>query len=284
MRRISLTIISALIFLFPGYSQDANDVKAVLLWKSDKVFDIPESVLLDKENNVLYVSNINGNPTDLDENGYISKMTPNGRVLIKKWTSGLNAPKGMGKFGNVLYVTDINRLVEIDIPSGRILKYIPVENSKFLNDIAIDDAGNVYISDMQDQVIYKYDGQSVSEWMRDNVLINPNGLYERNGTLYIGVNGRILKADLKNGGYKILVEETGSIDGLNMDKEGNFIISDWRGKVQYVTLPGQMITLFDTSSDRINAADIFLDVENSILYVPTFVDGRVMAYRIGVLN
>ena len=280
MRKTSLTIISALIFLLTGYAQNASNVKADLLWKSEKVFDIPESVYYDKENNVLYVSNINGNPIDQDDNGYISKMSVDGEMLIKKWVTGLHAPKGMGKFGNVLYVTDINRLVEIDVPSGKILQYIPVKNSKFLNDIAIDDAGNVHFSDMQDQVVYKYDGTNVTKWMKDDVLISPNGLYERNGTLFIGVNDRIIKSDLKNGGYKTIAEGTGNIDGLNMDKAGNFIISDWRGKVQYVILPGEMKTLFDTSSERINAADIFLDVENSILYVPTFVDGRVMAYRI----
>lgn len=280
MKRIYLMIMAALMLSTMGYTQSNGNVKAVLLWKTDQVFEIPESVFADTDNNMLYVSCINGNPTDEDGNGYISRLSPEGKLILKKWVTGLNAPKGMGKFGNILYVTDINRLVEIDIPSGRILKVIPVENSKFLNDIAIDQDGMVYFSDMQDQIIYKYDGTVVSTWMEDDILVNPNGLYTRNGMLYIGVNGRILKDDILNGGYKILAEETGSIDGLNMDEAGNFIISDWRGKVQYIIPPDGAFTLFNTSSERINAADIFLDIKNSILYVPTFVDGRVMAYRI----
>ena len=44
-------------------------------------FKAPESALLDEARGVLYVSNVNGNPTDKDGNGYISKLSPDGTVI-----------------------------------------------------------------------------------------------------------------------------------------------------------------------------------------------------------
>ena len=56
-------------------------------------FNNPESIVKDDANNVIYVSNVNGNPTDKDNNGYISKVSLDGKILTQKWIEGLNGPK-----------------------------------------------------------------------------------------------------------------------------------------------------------------------------------------------
>ena len=79
----------------------------------------PESVLFDKKNNVVYISNINGDPLKLDKNGYISKIGVDGQILDKKWITGLDAPKGMTIFNDHLFIADVNKIWKIKISSKK---------------------------------------------------------------------------------------------------------------------------------------------------------------------
>ena len=79
----------------------------------------PESVLFDKINNVIYISNINGDPLKLDKNGYISKISVDGQILDKKWITGLDAPKGMAIFNDHLFIADLNKIWKIKISNKK---------------------------------------------------------------------------------------------------------------------------------------------------------------------
>src|SRR5687767_8731714 len=50
-------------------------------------FATPESVLYDQAGDVYLVSNINGQPLDKDDNGFISRIAPDGSATIK-WIDG----------------------------------------------------------------------------------------------------------------------------------------------------------------------------------------------------
>ena len=67
-----------------------------LKWETDPTLTTCESVLYDQERDVLYVSNINGQPDGKDGNGFISKLNLDGKVTELEWVKGLNAPKGLG--------------------------------------------------------------------------------------------------------------------------------------------------------------------------------------------
>src|SRR5450432_966827 len=73
----------------------------------------PESVLYDEAADRYLVSNINGKPTDIDDNGYITELSPDGKVTKQKFIAGgvnkvkLDAPKGLGLSGGILYVSDV---------------------------------------------------------------------------------------------------------------------------------------------------------------------------------
>ena len=54
------------------------------VWESDTLLRTPESVLIDRERNVLYVSNVNLNPWEKDGNGFISKMDMDGKITSLK--------------------------------------------------------------------------------------------------------------------------------------------------------------------------------------------------------
>jgi len=283
MKRINFLLCIAMISAITvsmAQGDSTTGMKAVKKWESNEVFHIPESVFFDREMEVLYVSNIDGSPVVKDENGFISKLSTDGKVLDLRWVTGMNAPKGIGKHKGKLFVTDIDQLVAIDVAKGEILHKYDAEGAIFLNDIAIDKAGTVYASDLTGNAIYRFKDGKMKKWLEHDELVYPNGLCFLQGKLYVGCRDKILEIDPGSQEIKILARETGGIDGLNIDEKGNFIISDFYGKVQCITPAGEKLILFDTSFETINAADIYYEQSNHTLYVPTFRDCRIMAYDI----
>ncbi|MDQ4139111.1 MAG: hypothetical protein M3142_01170 [Bacteroidota bacterium] len=131
----------------PMATSNLEKVSLVKKWETEPILNIPESVLYDKNENVLYVSSINGEPSAQDGNGFISKVSTNGQVTELNWITGLDAPKGMGLVGNLLYIADLTKVVVVDTKTGQKVKEINPTEAQFLNDITVDAQGNVYVSD-----------------------------------------------------------------------------------------------------------------------------------------
>ena len=196
----SLGILFLTIIIISAYSQEKDifiSDKLEKKWETPSDFKVPESVCFDPVNQVLYVSNINGKPTEKDGNGFISIVSLEGEIIELEWISGLHAPKGMGIFGGKLYVTDIDRVAEIDIGSGSIVKFYDFPGSQFLNDIDIDQKGAVYISDMRATSIYRIYNGKQELWLDDEILTGPNGLFVEGEVLLIGCK-KIVRADIKD--------------------------------------------------------------------------------------
>jgi len=119
----------------------------------DVGFMTPESVQYEPTGDVYLVSNINGGPLDKDDNGFISKLSPEGKVLELKWIDGgskdvdLNAPKGFGISAGKLFVADIDVIRTFDLATGKPLAQIKVPGASFLNDVTVAADGTVYVSD-----------------------------------------------------------------------------------------------------------------------------------------
>ena len=145
------------------------------LWSTEG-FSNPESALYDSARDIIYVSNVDGAPTDKDGAGHISLLTKDGEMHEANWVTGLNAPKGLVQHENLLYVSDIDQLVAINVDTGKIDSKWIAEGAKFLNDLAVDDKGRVYVSDMLTDSIYQLDGDNLSLWLQDSALQHPNGL------------------------------------------------------------------------------------------------------------
>jgi len=280
LRLLFLLLVTTLWNVVYSQSDLTENNKLIKVWETPPVLITSESVCYDSDRNILYVSCINGNPVDKDNSGFIAKVDLQGNVIDDKWVTGLDAPKGMGIYKGKLYVTDIDNVVEIDIPTGKITKKYTVDGAKFLNDIAIGPQGSVYISDMATNKIIVIGKDKVAETFVDAKAIkNPNGLLIEGEKLLVGTDDGIYRIRLDNGRHLRIISIEGGIDGLKSDGEGNYIISDWKGKVQLVNPDNKPVILFDTSDLGINAADLEYIPSEKLLLIPTFGDNRVSAFR-----
>ena len=261
-------------------STNAQKVTVQKLWATDTILKVPESVLVDDKENCLWVSNIDGLANGKDGKGSISKLSKTGMPIHLDWITGLNAPKGMAKFKQDLYVADLTELVVIDIKKGIIKNKIKVEGSVFLNDVTINKNGAVFISDSRTGKVHRYENNMVTIEVEN--LQGPNGLLSIDDQLLILDRGSLLS--LTPGGTisKIMDGMDPSTDGIEKVAPNQYIVSCWNGIVYFVAAGAQKITLFDTRSEKINSADIGYDAKNKIIYVPTFLKNSVVAYQLQI--
>ncbi len=116
-------------------------------------FSTPESVLHDSTQDIYFVSNINGSPTAKDNNGFISRLRPDGAIENLKFIEGgragvtLNAPKGLAVLGDTLWVADIDMVRAFNARTGALVDSVKLDSAVFLNDVAIAPTGAIYITD-----------------------------------------------------------------------------------------------------------------------------------------
>ncbi len=253
------------------------------LWDTEKTLTTCESVLYDKTNNLLYVSCINGVPLDKkDGDGYIAKVGLDGKIIQLKWATGLSAPKGMGLTGNTLYVTDIDRLVAIDITSGKIAKTWDVKGSSFLNDVAIADDGTVYFTDSNTSSVYTLQyGEVVPFVDNDATLGGTNGVYVDGPSLFLaGTNsGIVWRMDIKTRQVQQVASGIGAGDGLEKYKTG-WLVSNWNGAVSYIGSDGDVMEILNSEEAKLNCADIKVIEDKNLLLIPTFFGNMVSAYEL----
>jgi hypothetical protein len=263
---------------FVGIVILGNAQKAVKIWETPATLEVPESVLFD--DSVIYVSNVKGSPTEKDSNGYISRLTPNGDIIAQHWVTGLHAPKGMAVYGNLLYVSDIDRIAVIDRKKGKIERFIEIPGSIFLNDVTNDSQGNIAVSDMMDNAIYLIRNNQPELLIKNEELKRVNGLYWEEETLYAGTSNIIYRVDVAKKTLQKYTVGTGGIDGLERFAPNKFIISDWTGKVQVVSTDKAPVEVLNLASEKYNAADIDYCVKTKTIFIPTFFGNSVAVYRI----
>jgi sugar lactone lactonase YvrE len=261
------------------------------VWETEG-FSGPESTLYDAKRQLIFVSNVDGQPIEKDGKGSISLLSPSGKMINAVWQSGLNAPKGLAMVGDQLYVADINRLLVFNVMNGqRVAEYLAPE-AKFLNDVAADSAGRVYVSDMLDNAIYRLGDGAFSLWLKDDALQYPNGLLVEKGRLVVGawgvmtdgfatdVPGHLKTVDLKT---KIIAslgsgEAIGNLDGVESDGKGNYFVSDWfRGGLFRIKTSGEAERLLTLEQ---GSADIGVIPAKNLVLVPMMKNGTVRAYKI----
>lgn len=251
----------------------------VLKWESDSTLKVPESVLFDKENQILYVSNVDGqNPWEADGKGSIGKVGLDGKVIAAEWVSGLQGPKGMGKFNGKLYVADLGNIVVIDIAGGKIEKSIPVEGATGLNDISIDPKGVIYVTEMLSKKLYKVENEKV-ELVLEN-LKKPNGILAHGDELYLLDDGGFYKVNTDKTLTLIADGMEGGTDGIENIEGNDFIVSCWEGALWHVNTDGTKNLLMDTRAEKKSTADIGFDPATKTVYVPTFFRNTVVAYEV----
>ncbi|WP_017730629.1 SMP-30/gluconolactonase/LRE family protein [Nafulsella turpanensis] len=258
------------------------EVSLEQVWATDAVLEVPESVLYNPEEEVLYVSNIVGEPTVEDGAGYISKISLDGEIIEKEWVSGLDAPKGMAILDGKLYVSDINELVEIDIAAGEILNRYAVEDASFLNDVIATADQKILFTDSDRGTVHQFADGVIDLWYGPEADERPNGLYAEEDRVLMATSGTgVFKEVTERGEGEVLAEGIGAGDGIAAVNENAYLVSNWQGEVYYVVEGIEGVEkILDTKEQKINAADIEFVRERDLLLVPTFFDNRVVAYKL----
>ena len=263
----------------------------VVLWETTGL-KTPESALPVPAEGFAYVSNVAGNPTDKDGNGFISKVSlADGKIIALEWAKGLDAPKGLALAGGKLYASDIDKLVEIDAKTGKILAKYDAPGSQFLNDIAVDAQGNVYVSDSSTSAIWRLAGGKFEKWLEDPALKFPNGLHVSDDKLIIAAWGapgtsaqssapsNLVAVSLADRKISDLGDGTpvGNLDGIEPDGD-DFLVTDWvAGALYRIDRKGKATQLLDLSQ---GSADIGYVPETKLLLVPMMLDDKLVAYKV----
>lgn len=260
-------------------------------WQSEDVLAGPESVIYHASSDSLFVSNVNGQPTEANGQGFISRLHADGRIAELHWIEGLDAPKGLALRDDRLYVADIDKLVVIDIQSGRILQRHLAEGARFLNDVAVDAAGQVYVSDMMTHTIYRLVDDRLENWLHDPALESPNGLLVEGNRLIVAswgimhdgfateVPGHLKQVDLASKRISSLGDgrPAGNLDGLESDGQGNYLVTDWLdGALLHIRPDGTRHTLIRFPQ---GSADHTVLHAQGLVIVPLMLDNRLLAFR-----
>ncbi len=143
-----------------------------------------EAVRYDPDQDVYFVGNWgSGDPAALDNNGFIARMTPEGKIDNLKFIAGgrggvtLNAPRGMYIVGDTLWVTDADAVRGFNRRTGVPLATVSFSAHKlgFLNDIAAGPDA-LYLTDTGTETIYRIAGGKITVALQDKALGGPNGI------------------------------------------------------------------------------------------------------------
>jgi sugar lactone lactonase YvrE len=268
--------------------------KAIVV--KDASLKTPESVLYDVDADVYLVSNINGKPTEADDNGTIVKIDADSKVVSATFIDGanpdvkLNAPKGMAIVGNTLYVADLDVVRVFDKNTGKAKGEIKAPKSTFLNDIAVGPAGKLFVSDSGltlgksglepngSDAVYTVDPKAVSaKALRTNKdLLRPNGLLADDDGVWVVTFGgaELYHLNKKGEKAKITTLPKGGLDGIVKLSDGTLLVSSWDGKAVYRGRPGGAFEAI--LSDVTSPADIGLDTKRNCLLIPSFTTDTVI--------
>jgi len=246
----------------------------------------PESVLYDSAADTYLVSNINGSAFARDDNGFITRLAPDGRVATLKWIAGgahgvtLNGPKGMGVKGDTLFVADIDAVRLFDRRTGAPLASVAIPGATFLNDVAVGPDGTVYITDTGIQPLGNGSARSGADalWKlgpahrpvaiaRGSDLGGPNGIIaEDSGVTMVTLgSGQIFHFDAAGTRTELPRPPQGGLDGIVRLPDGSLLVTSWEANAIYRLSAGRYSVAVPGAT---SPADIGWDPVRHRLLVP----------------
>jgi hypothetical protein len=260
-------------------------------------FSAPESVLYDTDADRYIVSSIVGKPSDKDDNGFISVLSPDGTVTTLKWIEAgknkvkLNAPKGLALVDGVLYVADIDVVRKFDAKTGAPKGDIAIPGSTFLNDLASGPDGKVYVSDSgikladkgpeptKTDAVYVIDKGKVKALAKGTDLGGPNGLLVTDKGVVVVTfgSGEMYRLDEKGKKQDVTKPPAGGLDGV-VALGDSLLVSSWQASAVF---KGKLGGTFETVlSDQRSPADIGYDTKRGRLLVPRMQEDTVEVFEL----
>jgi hypothetical protein len=266
---------------------------------ADVGFMTPESIVADTVDDVYLVSNVNGNPFEKDDNGFISRVNPDGTVENLKWIDGasspdifLHAPKGLAIRGDSIFVTDINCIRIFHRVTGMPADGECIEGATFLNDVAVGPEGSIFVTDSGFQEgeggafdpsgtdgIYRYpfaEGRTGATLAKDPTLGHPNGIAVSSGRILVVTfgSGEILNFTAAGQKTQVTQRPNGQLDGIVFTNSGGFMFSNWADSTVYhVGADGTVQRLLQ---QVVSPADIGYDPKRDRVLVPLFMADAIV--------
>lgn len=278
MRAAPIALLAALALALAGCGEAATTVKLAPLWTVGGLAD-PESVAAAPDGQSYFVTNVAGEADARDGVGFISRVSRDGRLLELRWAEGLDAPKGATIAGDRLIVSDVTRLVEIDVRTGKILARHEAPGAGFLNDTAVTPAGLVLAADSAHARIYALEAGRMVPWAEAAELKSVNGLLPEPGRLVATtMEGRLLAVDYDTRRISVLAEGLGQADGVAALGGGRYLVSEWPGRLFAVGPDGRAEVLIDSRGEGRYINDFILQGDR--LVVPHWKPGALQALRL----
>jgi hypothetical protein len=265
-------------------------------------FKTPESVKYDAQRDLYYVSNINGNPSNKDGNGYIATVKPDSSgmtMFIEGGKNGvtLNAPKGMAIVGDTLWVADIDAVRAFNRQTGAPIRSVELGRMQavFLNDIAQGPDSAIYVTDTGIRFdasgnmsspgksqIFRIAGTTATVAAQGDSLARPNGIAwdNANSRFVIAAFGGPSVLTWKKGDAApaALASGPGQYDGIEVLDDGRILVSSWADSAVHVISNGQMTKLVSSVEAP---ADIGYDTKRHQVLIPLFNANRVEIWTTG---
>lgn len=249
---------------------------------------VPEAVYYDAKTGHAYVSNIVGEGWAKDNDGFITRLAPDGSVETLKWRTRtadgpLSAPKGMCVLDGHLYCADIDLIHRFSLKTDS-SESIPIPGARRLNDLATDGKA-VFASDTALGALFRLD-KDTRKTTRLPGVPSINGITCHNSKMY-GVSWDLHEIyELDPSGEADpapfgLAENFTNLDGIEVLPNGIVIVSDFKGNKVSLVSPDHVhaLTLLEVKTP----ADIAVDLKGHRLFVPEFQGGQVSIYSLATL-
>jgi hypothetical protein len=261
----------------------------------------PESARYDRELDVWFVSNVNGLPGAKDNNGYISRLRPDGTPYQLKFIEGgkkgvtLNAPKGLAIKGDTLWVADIDFARAFNKRTGAPIANVTARGRvKFLNGAAVGPDGAIYMTDTgiifspkgdishpgPDQVL-RITRSGATAALTSPKLEGPNGIaWDSRAQRFVIVSflGKGIYG-WKPGDKDLTSLGTGpgQQDGVALLPDGRVLVTSWADSSLFVLSKGEAKKV---ASGIASPADIDFNPKDSRVAVPQLMVNKVQYWEV----